>query len=136
MPAVPQPADLVGSTLRSVTASWEVTDDVRADVPNHVWLDLSEAGLVQVVTVGQTLGLVHEEPYSGYAMGADRVEVETDAASVPVEHFTGTVVLGAEARERGFVLRFATGSIAFANVGDDLAIGLWPDPGWAERGVR
>lgn len=136
MPTVVQPAQLLGSTLRSVTASWEVVDGVRATVPNHVWLDLSEAGLVQVVTMGQTLGLVHEEPYSGYSMGSDRVEVETDANSVPVEHFTGSAVLGANALERGFVLQFATGSVAFANVNDELAIGLWPDPGWAERGVR
>lgn len=131
-----QPADLVGSTLRSVTASWEIVDEVRAAVPNHVWLDLSEAGLVQVVTMGQTLGLVHEEPYAGYSMGTDRVEVETDEESVPVENFTGSVVLGADALHRGFLIQFATGSIAFANVNDELAIGRWPDPGWAERGIR
>jgi hypothetical protein len=130
------PADLVGSTLGSVTASWEVIDGERAAVPNHVWLDLSDAGLVQIVTDGQSLGIVHEEPYVGYSMGdRGQVEVETDARTVPVENFTEATVIAAQSLERGFVLTFATGSVAFANVNDEVAIGLWPDPGWEAVGV-
>ncbi len=130
------PADLVGSTLGSVTASWEVTEGERSPVPNHVWLDLSEAGLVQIVTTGQSLAIVHEEPYASYSMGdRGRVEVETDAKTVPVENFTETTVIAARALERGFVLTFATGAVAFANVNDEVAVGLWPDPGWEAVGV-
>lgn len=132
-----EPAVLVGSTLRSVISSWEVTGEARASVPTHVWLDLSEAGLIQIVTDGPGLELVHQEPYAGYSMGDQgRVEIETDDGTIPVEGFTGSVVIDVRSLNRGFVVGFASGSVAFANIADEIAIGLWPDQGWADRGVE
>lgn len=134
---VPAPEDLVGSTLRSVSASWAVEGDRRSPVPTHVWLDLSDAGLVQLLTSGGDVQLVHEEPYPPHDLGAHgRVEVDTDAGTVPAEHFVGHDVTGVRRLDRGWVLEFLTGSVAFADVNDELVVGLWPDAGWAELGIR
>ena len=37
--------------------------------------------------------------------------------------------------EVGFVLNFAEGSVAIANLADDLVIESWPDGSWVDQGV-
>jgi hypothetical protein len=139
----PEPERLIGRQINGVRASWYVSGDgVRCLI--HVWLDVSGLGLVRVHALnGTKLDLLApHDPYDMPELGGT-VEV-VEGGPAPLAAIVGASIeairpLVAESGgfRTGFVVETQSGAVGIADIGDDLAIGAWPDPNrWAAAGIR
>ena len=135
------PDQLVGKRVEGVTASWFVNETGVHDLV-HVWLNVEGLGEVRVHTLNG-LRLDLSEPPAPYEMpelGA-RVVVEAGTpaplAAIVDQVIDGVLRLRSDryGHRIGIVLKTRVGAVAIADVGDDLAIGSWPDPArWSVAG--
>lgn len=136
------PHELLGSTLRSVTAAWHVFRGKRGGGPVHVWFHLDPVGAVKVHTPGRGgIELSVEAPYDAYDMAdSGAVVVERAEGALGVSDLVGKrlqeveTVVGPDGDEVGVVFRFGSRELAVIENGDEILVVPWPDNGWAERG--
>ena len=137
------PEDLLG-LLTDVSASWlTVPPRERVPLPLFVWLTIDGLGTRKLHTPGSGGVAILDEPaVPGYELGENgRVDVESGTPEV-LAAWVGRRIervsrLWQEppGEEVGFVLHFLEGSVAIANLADDLIIQSWPDQSWADRDV-
>lgn len=134
---------LVGQQIDEVVASWYVPDDTGVHDLVHAWIRFRDLGSVQLHTLNG-LVLVGGEPPSAYVMPEVPASVQVQVGTpAPLAALVGGVVkethdLWQDGIDRrvGIVMVTSKGSVAVADVGDDLAIGEWPDPArWAAAGI-
>jgi hypothetical protein len=137
------PEDLVG-ILTDVSASWLTPmGRSRVPLPLFLWLTIEGVGTRKLHTPGSGgVAILNEPVPSSYDMAEyGRVVVESGSPQVLGARVgqrieaVGRLWQEPPGEEAGFVLHFGDGSIAIANLADDLVVGAWPNDAWAEQGV-
>lgn len=136
------PQSFVGRRVDDVVGSWYVNETGVHDLV-HVWLNLDGLGYVRVHPNGG-IRLTIDQPHASYAMPDLNATVEVDRGTpAPLAAIVGgtitrvgTLRMVREAFDVGCVIETELGSVAIADVGDDLAIGVWPDSErWDAAGI-
>ena len=137
------PDQLVGKRVERVTGSWFVNETGVRDLV-HAWLNVEGLGDVRFHTLnGFRLDL--SEPTAPYEMPELGARVVVDpgtpaSLAAIVDHvIDGVLRLRGEryGHRISIVIKTRAGAVAIADVGDDLAIGSWPDPArWSVAGVE
>ena len=137
------PEDLRG-VLTDVVASWiRLPERERVPLPLHVWLTIEGLGTRKLHTPGAGgIGILDEAAHEGYDMGRNGVvEVERDTPQILGSRVGQTIDRVSHlwqqppGEEVGFVLHFAGGAVAIANLADELIVDHWPDETWSVQGV-
>lgn len=136
------PNDLVGRTIEAVTGAWHVHDGVKSSNPDPLWFKVEGLGQVRFGCAGRgDVNLVVAGPV-GVDMGTyGRVEVGP-WENVTSSSLVGSVIQGVEPlfyvpqdSQVGVLLTTTQGSIAVANLADELHVGLWPSDAWEAEEV-
>jgi len=137
------PEFLVGRKVEGVTASWFVNETGVHDLI-HVWLSVQGLAGVRVHTLNG-LQLDLSEPHTPYEMPELGANVVVEAGTPALLEAIVRQVIDEVRRLRvegygyrvGILLTTKVGAVAIADVGDDLAIGSWPDPArWSAAGIE
>lgn len=137
------PEDLAG-VLTDVVGSWlRLPGRDRVQLPVHVWITVEGLGTRKLHTPGAgSIGILDETPHAEYSMGRyGSVEVERGTplilGSRVGQEITQVTRLWQDppGGEVGFILHFGEGSVAIANLADELTIAPWPDRIWSGWGV-
>jgi hypothetical protein len=134
---------LIGHRIDEVAGSWYVVDDTGVHDLIHAWLHFDEVGWVRLHTLSG-LKLIAGRPYADYRMEELRATVQVKPGTpAPLKSVVGGTVTGVaallqgpEGFEVGWVVETSCGAVAIADIGDDLAIGAWPDrQRWGPIGI-
>jgi hypothetical protein len=128
------PSELAGQRLLGVTASLHEHEGTVSQDPVHVWLCLETSGYIQCHTAGSgNLALLAQEPYAPYDMEEHGRVLLVENQPPALAAHTGEVIEAATALHQGpagmdvgVLLTFESGSVAVANLGDELMVGDWP----------
>ena len=138
-----EPEMLVGKRVEGVVGSWYIHNDTGVHKLLHTWLKIAGLGHVQVHTLNG-VRLHVADPHAPYDMAELGARVLVEAGTpVPVAAIVGQIIDGVrwlqvepEGFRVGFVIETSVGSVAIADVGDDLWIGSWPDvERWSAAGI-
>ena len=135
------PEALASRTLMSVSSSWHEYAGERSADPVHVWITLSGIGTLQLHTLS---GLVIVERPEGTPVDMQeygRIVVEPGTPPA-LNRWAGQHIERVSRLRQtppdmtvGMVLHFRDGSVAMADLGDDLVVADWPAPEWEQAGV-
>ena len=129
-------------TIRGVAGAWFIYDDPRSTLPDPVWLGVEGLGQVRCGCSGNGTASpgISDPAGLGTAEGG-RVEVSpwTDAPLTPFVRATVervvALVYEPHGTEVGFLMETSQGAVCFANLGDELEVGPWPDSRWDYEAV-
>jgi hypothetical protein len=135
------PRALTNRALLGVAAGWYVATHTADKALIHVWLKVDGLGYLKCHSLsGVQLSI--EAPYSGYEMEEldSRVQVQRGGPA-SLSAIVGATITDVSDLEQdsvvvGFVLHTTQGSVAIADIGDDLWVAAWPDESrWEPAGV-